>query len=208
MRNAIIALVLLLSGPGAPGWSLDQTAPFELSCASFPADITESMLRERYGEDNVVAGSVTGREDDARDGTLLFPRDSASVLEIEWHDSSRQRPRWIQAKGESGRWTTPAGIHLGMDLRSLERMNGRPFRLAGFVNEIAGMIQSWAGGRLERPRATGCELTIYMYPRPETTGPDGRFREVGLGTNYSSGHPAMQQLNPRVVAIGLHYGGD
>jgi len=89
------------------------------------------------------------------------------------------------------------------DLRSLERANGRPFRLAGLRIEGGGggAVISWAGGWLESPQSEVCRMGVYLQPAADGTAPAGVMRQVVSGREYSSGHPAFQALNPRVVAL-------
>jgi hypothetical protein len=176
------------------------------SCATFPLETSHAGLAARFGADNVTTSPVYGFDDGPTDGTVLFPDDSTARVEIIWRDpESKSRARWIMVRGEHSRWRAPNGITLGTGLRTLERMNGRPFRLAGFRNEISGRVRSWGGGRLEPEDREACTLTVSLYLRPGDDKPGDPLKQVAQGTNYSSGHPAMQALNPRVVALVLEY---
>jgi hypothetical protein len=94
-----------------------------------------------------------------------------------------------------------------MTLRELEKMNRRPFRMSGFWGEgsSGGSVISWAGGRLEPRKANGCELYVQLQPADEGTVDQAAFRQVRSGPNFSSGHPALQRLNPRVVSLALRF---
>jgi hypothetical protein len=193
----------LLGSPVAP-WTQDSLPAF--SCATFPPETSHAGLAARFGADNVTSRPVYGFDDGPTEGTVLFADDSTARVEIIWLDpESKSRARWIMVRGESSRWRTPKGMTLGTGLRTLERMNGRPFRLAGFRNEISGRVRSWVGGRLEPADRDSCTLTVSLYLQPGDDKPGDHLKQVARGTNYSSGHPAMQALNPRVVALVLEY---
>lgn len=194
----------LEAGVAAPGVAQDTS--YLLSCAAFPADLTEADLVRRFGAANVVRDSVFGYDDGPQDATVVFPDDSARRLEIFWQDNAtRSRPRWISAQAEEGRWRSRQGITLGMSVRTLERMNGRPFALNGFHQELSGLVRSWGGGRLELPATDGCELRIRLRPPKNPPPPRAHFRQLLGRIEYSSAHSAMQAVNPAVISIDLRY---
>ena len=207
MRSALVqslTAVLLLQGSPSALALPAQSSAFAFSCSVFPASTSEADLIARYGAENVVTAPVVGFDDGPSEGTVVFPDRADARLEIIWLDPvSKRRPVWIFVRGEDSRWRTPSGIALGSNLQVLERANRRPFRLNGFIGEgsSSGRVLSWAGGLLETPNSESCTLMIHMFPRPGLDVPTEVFRQVGRGTNYSSGHPAMQKLNPRVVSM-------
>jgi hypothetical protein len=88
-----------------------------------------------------------------------------------------------------------------MDLKTIERRNGRPFRLRGFTGEgYPGRIISWGSGRFKSATAAGCTVSIFLLPTDDTEVDPLLGRQLGLG-EFSSGHPAMQALNPRVYQM-------
>jgi hypothetical protein len=178
----------------------------ELSCSVFPMDTSESDLIARFGAGNVTSAPVIGLDDGPSEGTVLFPDRADARLEILWdRRETKRRPAWIMVKGEHSRWRTTNGITLGTDLLTLEQANRRPFRLAGLQSEGQGAVISWAGGRLEAPDTDGCRVTIYMGLRYDGTEDFALMRQVGSSREYSSGHPAMQKLNPRVAVVKISF---
>ncbi len=101
------------------------------------------------------------------------------------------------------RWRTPNGLAIGDDLLTIERRNGRPFRLAGFSSEVGhGDLRNWEGGRLGN--IPNCNIGITFQPRSSTE--DGSLiRQVTSLSQVSSGHPAMQTINPKVVALWIRH---
>ena len=185
-----------------------QGASLDLSCAMFSADTSETGLIARFGAENVTTAPVIGLDDGPSEGTVLFPSTPDARAEILWLDrESKRRPAWIVVKGEHSRWRTTKGITLGIELLTLEQTNRRPFRLAGFQTERQGAVISWAGGRLETPDTDGCHVAIHMQPRYDGAEDSALMRQVRAGREYSSGHRAIQALNPRVVSLTISYRG-
>ena len=183
-----------------------QGTSLDLSCSVFSPDTSETDLIARFGAENVTTAPVIGLDDGPSEGTVLFPSTPDARVEILWLDrESKRRPAWIMVKGEHTRWRSTKGITLGTDLLTLEEANRRPFRMAGFQTEGQGAVISWAGGRLETPATDGCRVTAHMGPRYDGTEDFALMRQVGSGREYSSAHPAMQKLNPRVAVVTIAF---
>ena len=179
-----------------------QEGPHEFSCAAFPQDLGEAGLIARYGRENVRSAAVVGSDDGPQDGTVVFPDQDDLRLEIVWRDpESRKRLAWVRTRGGGRRWEAPNGIAVGMDLKTIERRNGWPFRLRGFTGEgDPGRILSWGNGRFKSADAGGCAVNIFLLPADNTVVDPLLGRQLGRG-EFSSGHPAMQALNPRVYQM-------
>ncbi|HET9131644.1 MAG TPA: hypothetical protein VFO86_11880, partial [Terriglobia bacterium] len=113
----------------------------------------------------------------------------------------REKPLWIRVQESPSLWRLPSGITTGDDLHSIEKRNGWPFRMAGFTSEGHGALQNWGDGRLEP--MLSCSISMIIQPQSGT--PDSLLKQVTSLASVSSGHPAMQEINPRVVAISIQY---
>ena len=174
-------------------WQLGPTTTGPLSSRSSAAD-----LRSHYGAQNVEPARIELGEGETAPGTVLYPGDSRRRLEIIWRDAvAQQRPARIILRGPRSQWQVGRGISLGTSLQDLERLNGRPFTLAGFGWDYAGVIISWNGGSLEKPLAG---IKLYLDPGP-AQNESAPYSQVIGDRDYSSSLPAMQQLNPRVAQI-------
>lgn len=207
MRNRCVSVLVV-------GWALQQpitgtaylqvsSAIREFSCEVFPRDIGEAGLVARYGRENVRPAGITGWDDGPQDGAVVFPNQEDLKLELIWADPGKTISS-IRAVGS--RWRSPEGITVGMDLKTIERRNGWPFRLAAFAREgYPGEVLSWGNGRFKTIAGDGCAVRIYLLPREEdrTSGPHLPFRQ----REFSSGHPVMQRLNPRVYQLLIWYPG-
>jgi hypothetical protein len=165
------------------------------------------MLRTLFGPDNVTSIDVDIGEGFSEPGASVYPDDPTQRLEILWRDDTRTAVREVRLSGESTRWHTAEGISLGTTLKELEALNGFPFRLSGFAWDYGGTVVDCGRGRL---RALGCNgdsggrqnlsLLLRLHPSDDARRmPD--YYEVLGEREFSSGHPAMQALNPGVYQI-------
>lgn len=198
--------ILLL--PVAVARSQTPAASMRLACdaAGVPPTTSAATLTQRFGQANVVDAVIELGEGFTRSGTVLFPTDSARRVEILWQDStSRRFPESVKVSGKAVRWTTPSGLALGTTLRTVERLNGKAFQMAGFAFDESGAITSWLGGRLQSKPSDTCELRGGFDPIVRDSS-DRRWYDQVLGdSNFSSGNPAMQALNPRIDRLVLVY---
>jgi hypothetical protein len=174
----------------------------EFSCASFPADLSEAQLVERYGQGNVRRAAVFGADDGPQDGAVLFDGSPLKLELVWWDPEARTRLAWARTREPNSPWRTSNGIAIGLDLLTIERRNGWPFRLAGLGGpEGRGLIRSWGRGRLQSPDSEGCRVSISLQAAGDRRVDSALYRQVMRGTEFSSGHPVMQTINPQVVAL-------
>jgi hypothetical protein len=205
----IMSFALVTSSVGAAQVpTQDRSLPF--SCATFSADVSAAALRERFGGEHVQTAPVPwgGAEGDYNEGTVLFGKDPNARLEIFWRDTAGKRnPAWVSVRGTRSRWRTPAGITLGTHLRMLETLNAGPFRLLGFGTDVSGTVMSWAEGRLVTQDSAECRVRLRLgFARASTKDIRSPLFSQLIGEReFSSGHPAMQVLNPSVYELFLQY---
>jgi opacity protein-like surface antigen len=204
-----MSVALLTSSVGVAQIPAEDTSlPF--SCATFPPNVSAADLRARFGGEHVGVAPVPwgGAEGDYSQGTALFVKEPNAKLEISWYDKAGERnPAWVSVRGNRSRWRTPAGITLGSHLRTIEKLNAGPFRLLGFGTDVSGTVMSWSEGRLATQDSGGCRVRLRLGVVWESTE-DGRsplFRQLIGEREFSSGHPAMQSLNPSVYELFLQY---
>jgi len=164
---------------------------------------SEADLVRLYGRENVEDGDVYIGEGYSEPGTILFRHDPERRLEIIWKDHDERRfPRQIRTPLHESRrsvWKTSFGITIGTALLELERINRRPFILTGFGWDYGGTTISWRGGRLEPEFAGKNRVLLRLEPEGDVITKE--MRAVMGDRNFSSGHPAMQKLNPTVYQI-------
>jgi hypothetical protein len=166
------------------------------------AQSSEAELRERFGVSAINATRIELGEGETAPGTLLFPTDSLRRAEIIWQDTiARRRPARIIIRGKQSRWQVGPSISLNTSLTQLEQLNGRPFTLAGFGWDYAGVVTSWNGGALDSALA-GVKLYLDPGPAQYESAP---YSQVLGDRDYSSDLPAMQQLSPKVWTIFIDF---
>ncbi len=178
-----------------------------LSCDSvFTPALEVGQLVARYGSSNVSDAPLDVGEGRIETGTVLFAEDSTRRVEVLWKEvDTRRIPDQVRIRGGVSDWRTPAGLTLGQSLREVEKLNRRPFRLFGFLFDGAGIVSNWSGGNLDVDTGI-CALRVRLLPDDAAISAGaGLYRQVLGERSYSSGHPAMQALNPVVAEIVLVY---
>lgn len=194
-----------------------KKAPLPFTCDVFSPKASAASLAQRFGAKNVTTGMVRVPEFDDEEGTILFASDPEDRAEIYWLDRAAKRgPERVfvgsyrkEKAGEAprSRWVSARGIKLGMPVSELERMNGRPLKLFFSDTDLANVVMSWNGGRLnEGERRDKCGLGI-IYLEYDITG----SRRTGStawekvfddsGTELWSDHEAVQEVKPYVIGM-------
>jgi hypothetical protein len=171
-------------------------------------ETSDASLEALFGTDNVQRGDVYLGEGFTAPGTVVYPNDATRRLEVVWSDSARTTPKEVRLSGESSVWRTAESISLGTTLSQIEQLNASPFKLAGFGFDYAGTVVDCDRGRLTMLGCSGNSeralkgrlVVMRLRPGANATGAP-EYRQV-LGDHvFSSGHPAMQALNPRVYQM-------
>lgn len=167
------------------------------------AQTSESALKRIYGRRNVRSTKVSLGEGEYETGTVIFPNDPLRAIEILWKDSRRKRlPKLIQLTGEKSIWKTQDGISLGTRLKELERINGKPFVLAGFGWDYEGTVVSWDGGKLEREfEKDGRAVLLRLSDQTDYEVPVEEAGSVSGDRDFPSSNQVMQKINPKVYQI-------
>lgn len=162
---------------------------------------TESDLRTLFGAESVTSIEVHLGEDFTAPGTAVYPDSPEMRIEIVWRSSERISPKEVRLTGTTSRWATDNGISLGTRLKEVEALNGYPFRLAGFDFDYAGTIVGCGKGRL---LYLGCcssdpKLTVRFASDQHPLTPE--YLQLIGDRIFSSGHPAMQAVNPSIYQL-------
>jgi hypothetical protein len=180
----------------------NETSPWQIvpgqTIGALKDMTSEAALHERYGPGAVTRARIELGEGETTPGTVLFSGDSMRMAEIVWSDTlTLSRPARLILRGSRSQWVVGPGVSLGTSLRELERINGRPFTLAGFGWDYAGVVTAWNGGALDTA-LTGVKLYLDPGPSQYESAP---YSQVLGDRDYSSSLPPMQQLDPRVTQI-------
>src|SRR5438874_9457329 len=132
------------------GSSVAQKAAPQLIDCSKNSPINNSTttddLMNKFGASQVLNGRVNVGEGETQPGVMVFPGDPKRRLAITWGQRTKALPMIVRISGKETTWTTFAGIGIGMTLKQIEKINGRPFILTGFGWDYDGAVKSWRSG--------------------------------------------------------------
>jgi hypothetical protein len=159
-------------------------------------------LATAFGSQNVTWDDVDGPGGSKLKATVLFPKDPKRRLEVLWAKPDARSDLQLVAINHQSSWSAPKGLHLGMTLAAVEKLNGKPFELSGFAKDTGGSVQSWDSGALaELPG--GCKVSLRFEPDSKVA-PDVR-NDVAVEKQFSSSDTAMKKAAPKVVEILIGY---
>ncbi len=170
---------------------------------------TRQMLADRYGAGNLSDQDIELGEGETEPGTVLFPHDPTRTIDILWKDAKvKISPKRLTIRGTRSRWKTAHGISLGTSLKQLEAINRRSFSLCGFGWDYSGTVLSWQGGALGRELVEARmesegrgRVILRLMPTEDSGRVRAEISAVQGDRSFSSGHPAMQKLDPRIYEI-------
>ena len=201
---AAIALLVLGAGVLLPGghsevpdasWTIDLDGKI----GKINSKISEADLIRIYGPKSVIQGTLDVGEGETMPATIIFASLPQRRLEIAWKDEpGRKLPARIQIEGNKSLWHTTQGITLGTSLKTLEKLNDKPFLLAGFGWDYSGTVTSWNQGHLEQSLKS---IVLRLAPPERNEVPSKDEEGVEGDGNFSSAEPSMQKINPVVYQI-------
>lgn len=206
MNIVLLVLQLLVASvqiPHANPWTISVDG----GSGAISATTTEADLRLMYGPENVKNGEIQIGEGEVESGTVVFPDDPLKRIEVLWADPEKRIPKSVYlgghnaADGDESLWRTTYGITLGTTLLELERINRKPFRLAGFDWDYAGTVLSWNSGVLEGVLGSDARTKVFLRLGYSPGPVPPEHRAVQGDRSFSSGHPAMQKINPHVYQM-------
>ena len=164
---------------------------------------SEADLIQVYGKANVQSKDIEVGEGFTEPGTVIYPDDPSKTIQIIWKDQNRRQfPDSIRISSEKkSLWRTTQGISIGTTLKELEKINGKPFSLAGYGWDYGGTVLSWEKGRLENEFERNGRVILRLSPRETSSVSEKEFQSVEGEKGFSSKNKVMQQLNPFVWEI-------
>ena len=168
----------------------------------FARDSSHVRLVATFGRRNVRYQHVHGSEGEKLWASVLHPADAKARLEFIWDDENRRRLPLMRIENAST-WQSQNGIHVGMQLAEVERINGGPFTLAGFEWDNGGHVSDWRGGTLSRPLPGGCQIGIDFYPARDA--PSQALDNVSGDQDFASDNADMRAARPTVGVLIIYY---
>lgn len=168
----------------------------------FARDSSHARLVASFGRRNVRYQQVHGAEGEKLWASVLHPADAKARLEFIWDDEKRRRSPWMRIENAST-WQSQNGIHVGMPLSEVERINGGPFSLSGFEWDYGGHVTDWRGGTLSRPLPGGCQIGIDFYPAENA--PTQALDNVSGDQDFASDNADMRAARPTVGVLVIYF---
>lgn len=142
-------------------------------------------LERAYGKKNVKLMELPGPEGSTYEGTKIF-EGTDRELEIAWdpEDESKKIVGEVIIIGKA--WKFDNGLKAGLPLAEVEKINGGPFKVAGFGWDYGGYA-NFEGGKLEGKVSLRFDIKAEDYP-DSVTGEK----------QVPSTHKALRALKPFV----------
>ena len=167
----------------------------------FAKDSSHVKLAEVFQTSNIEYGKVEGSGGSTLNATILYPKDPKRRLEVLWQNDATRSDTSMVVIGGQSQWKGPKGLHLGLPLAALEKINGKPFKLSGFDQPNGARAIDWMGGALASLPG-GCQVGIKLDVDRKAT-PD-QLAAVA-GKELVSSNPALKAVKPTVSEIVLGY---
>jgi len=197
----LILGLLALSSSFAPAERV--AAPRVIKCEGpFGRNASHADLVKAFGDRNVVYQDIDGAEGETIKASVLYPNDAKAKLEIIWGDEKARRRPTIRARGQSA-WASANGIRIGIAIADVEKMNGKPFTLAGFDWDYGGRVQDWQGGELAKPLPGGCIVGMEFVHQEDA--PEASLTKVSGDVHFLSDNADMRAVEPYVAVVTISY---
>jgi hypothetical protein len=196
--SSMCAAVEPQAGSPKPAGVLHET----FRCAGrFGSNGTRAALTAAFGAQQVVTQEIF-YGGDTKNMTVLFPKDPARRMFIEWRDPAKQQGiKRISIIGHS--WSLE-GLTTGTSLVKTEQVNKKPFVLTYFEGDFGGSVIDWRGGALEKLPG-GCRAAVRFAIDENATASDSLDKEVSPERTLLSSGSALRKEKPRVFELGIEY---
>lgn len=197
----VLSLALVAVQPLAAKDKVKQPPVETVTCEGvFGPESSEALVKQTFGAENVVTGTVHGPEGIEMLATTVFSDDPDRSMEFGWWDE--ENLRYLSYVELAPSQQTPGGVRIGMSVAEVEAINGAPFTINGFWWDYGGnaMIEK---GALANPDE-GCRFWI-RFATMEEYSEDIDVTPIAGEVTVPSSEPLLEQLGARVVSISLAY---
>jgi len=144
--------------------------------------------------------------------TVVFGDEPSAALAVTW-DREHVSTIHICFRTQTGpcRWRTASGIRIGLPMQELQKLNEKPFQVAGYGFDGQGAVTSWRHGQLEEDPSACGHLVVRLTPAAELLGRSMSKEEASLlkqlqgDKPYSSNYLPLLELNPIVSALEIQF---
>src|SRR5258708_3013294 len=130
--------------------------------------------------------------------SVLFPNDPKRRLEVLWDDDTQRSGTRMIVIGGQSTWTAQKGLHLGLPLATLEKLNGKPFKVMGFEKGGMAIVSDWNGGALGL-LTDGCKVGVQFKPDPKASA--DALGSASSDKEFASTDAAIRAAKPTIGEI-------
>jgi hypothetical protein len=134
--------------------------------------------------------------------TIVYPKDPKKRLEVWWSNPGNRTGTYLIVIGGQSTWTAPGGMHLGLTLAQLEKLNHKPFKLKGFDKDGVATVSDWDGGALAT-LAGGCKSGVSLKADPKAAA--DAVGALTADKEYTSADTEFRAVKPAVSEILIGY---
>lgn len=109
--------------------------------------MTATDIERAYGKGSLKQQKIPGAEGEEIDGAKLFAGTDRE-LEIVWDPDNDKKQVVFDIRVMGKVWKFENGLKSGMTVEEVEKINGKPFKIAGFEWDYGGYA-NFEGGKLE-----------------------------------------------------------
>ncbi|MFC5456646.1 hypothetical protein [Prosthecobacter fluviatilis] len=109
--------------------------------------MTSTDIERAYGKGSLKQQKIPGAEGEEIDGAKLFAGTDRE-LEIVWDPDNDKKQVVFDIRVMGKAWKFENGLKSGMTVEEVEKINGKPFKIAGFEWDYGGYA-NFEGGKLE-----------------------------------------------------------
>jgi hypothetical protein len=124
--------------------------------------MTATDIGRAYGKQNLTAQKIPGAEGEQIDVTKLFAGTDRELV-ISWDPSNDKKQVVFDISVVGKAWNFDSGLKAGMTVEEVEKINGKPFKIAGFGWDYGGYA-TFEGGKLEGKVSIRFSLATQSVP--------------------------------------------
>jgi len=143
--------------------------------------MTSTDIERAYGKKNLKLQKLPGAEGEEIEGAKLFA-ETDRELEIVWDPENEKTKVVFDIRVIGKAWKFDNGLKSGMTVEEVEKINGKPFRIAGFSWDYGGYA-NFKGGKLDakasiRFSPSSDEVPDYLQGDKQLSSSDKKLRAV------------------------------
>ena len=182
--------------------SAPAVAGHTVACSgTFGKDSSHLKLAMTYDSRNITFTDVDANGSKVP-ASVLFPKDPKRRLEVWWANPAARSDTYLIVINGKSDWIAPGGLHLGLNLAQLEKLNHKVFKLKGFDKDGTATVSDWDGGALASLPG-GCTSGVSLRADPKV--PADTVTALAADKEYSSADPEMRAVKPAVSEILIGY---